>query len=90
MSDLSGNLGNVGGDINKSGGDAYGVSAAGAYAGGGAGTCGGDGSYYGGGSSSSTGDMMGAGALAGAGGAMAAGGDGGTDNTSIGDITINT
>lgn len=91
MSDLSGGLGNVGGDINKQGGDALGVSYSGAMAHGHVDSCGGGGSYYGGdGSSATSGDMMGAGAGAYAGPGIAQGGDGGTDNTSIGDITINT
>ena len=89
MTDITGGTGG-GATINKQGGDAYGVS--GAYSGafGGAGQYGGGGGYYGGSSSSSADDIVGGASAAAAGGVMAQGGAGGVDQTSIGDITINT
>lgn len=82
-------------NVNKQGGDALAGSGAMSYAGGEAESSGGGSySYWGGegdgGGSASAGDMMGAGSIASSGGAGAFGGDGGTDQTSIGDITINT
>lgn len=77
-------------NVNKEGGDAMAGSMAVSGAFGEAEQCGGGGGYLGGGSSASAGDMIGAGSIAATGGAMAGAGDGGNDQTSIGDITINT
>jgi len=87
MTDIPGTPG-AGSNINKQGGDAGAVSYSGSYADGAAFQ---DGSYAGGGEgSASAGLVGGAGSVASAGDVFAGGGHGGVDQTTIGDITINT